>query len=278
MAINIDKINAALDRLDPEKKQSAAGAGSEHMVKLPEGTSTIRLVPYKFDLEMPFREFHFHYGIGGKTFLCPNRMRQEPCEICEVATKMWRQFESTQDETYKDAFKKLVSTSRVYIPIVVRGEEDKGIRWWAVNPRTIYKDVLTIIKNAAKQNIDLTDPTEGRDLDVVVQKGFNDYLIPKSIQVAFAPSKLADTKKATDNILESVVNIDELQTFRENSEQRVALNGFFAGGDTTAVENSVGSVKTFGKEPEESDLIDFGSSKDDVETSVSKKFDRVVNN
>lgn len=278
MAINLDKINAALDRLDPEKKTNN-NANNEDVVKLPEGETTIRLVPYKHDLEMPFREFHFHYGVAGKTFLCPQRMKQEPCEICEIATKMWRTYESSNDETFKDAFKKLVATLRVFVPIVVRGEEDKGVRWWGVNPRGTYKEILTAIKNAAKQGLDLLDPDTGRDLVVTVEKGWNDYLIPKSVQPAFADSKLAKTSKAAEALLDTVTNIDEKYTYRPESEMSAAISGFFASTDVDA-EAELGKTKNYsnGKGNDEDEMIDFdaGSGKS-VEDSVSDKFDKVVN-
>ena len=281
MAINLDKINAALDRLDPEKRTQSNNGGSDDVVKLPEGQTTIRLVPYKFDMEMPFREFHFHYGVGGKTFLCPKRMKQESCEICDVATKMWRTYESTQDETYKDAFKKLVSTLRVFIPIVVRGQEDKGIRWWGINPRTTYKDILTAIKNAAKQDIDILDPTSGHDLDVSVEKGFNDWLVPKSITPAFAKSPLAGSKKAIDELLDTATNIDEKNTFRSQEEMSAALSGFFAASDASSDDSKTGKVKNYsnGKSNDvaEEDLIDFDGKGGSVEESVSDKFEKVVN-
>jgi hypothetical protein len=281
MAINLDKINAALDRLDPEKK-SQSNNNNDDTVKLPEGQTTIRLVPYKHDLEMPFREFHFHYSVAGKTFLCPNRMKQEPCEICELATGMWRKYESSQDETYKDAFKKLVATLRVFIPIVVRGEEDKGVRWWGVNPRSTYKEILTAIKNAAQQGIDILDPESGRDLVITVEKGWNDYLIPKSVQPAFADSKLAKTKKAIEDLLETVSNIDEKYTYRTTEEMSAALSGFFATSDVkegTETGTQKNYSKNGSKELDEEDLIDFGGKNESsVEESVSDKFDKVVNN
>jgi hypothetical protein len=279
MAINLDKINAALDRLDPDKKnQSGGNSNNNDIVKLPEGDTTIRLVPYKYDAEMPFREFHFHYGVAGKTFLCPSRMKQEPCEICELASKMWNTFESTQDETYKDAFKKLVATLRVFIPIVVRGEEDKGARWWGVNPRGTYKEILTAIKNAAQQGIDILDPDKGRDLVVNVEKGFNDYLIPKSVQPAFADSKLAKTKKAADELLDTITNIDEKYTYRSPEEMSAALSGFFATSDVNEG-TETGTTKNYsnGKaNDEEEDLIDFDKKETSVEDDVSARFDKVV--
>ena len=55
MAINLDKINAALDKLDPTKSNNGNG-NQDAIIKLDEGEHNIRIAPYKHDLEMPFQE------------------------------------------------------------------------------------------------------------------------------------------------------------------------------------------------------------------------------
>ncbi len=54
MAINLDKINQALDKLDPTK--SNGGGNQDAIIKLDEGEHNIRIAPYKHDPEMPFQE------------------------------------------------------------------------------------------------------------------------------------------------------------------------------------------------------------------------------
>jgi len=125
MPINLSKINGALDRLNPESRSQNNNNTNTAVVKLEEGKSNIRIVPYVHDMEMPFQELHFHYGVGGKSFLCPKRMKNDDCPVCDMATEAWNDFTNTSDESSKEVFKKLVSTLRVFIPIVVRGEEDQ---------------------------------------------------------------------------------------------------------------------------------------------------------
>ena len=99
MGINLDKIQGALDRFDPEKRKAAGS--SDNVIKLEEGENTIRIVPYKYDEEMPFREFHFHYRIDGKTFVCPEKHGDEKCPVCEFVKKAWSEFNRTEDEDWK---------------------------------------------------------------------------------------------------------------------------------------------------------------------------------
>ena len=146
MAINLDKINDAIDRLDPNKN---TGANNQSILKLEEGEHQLRIAPYKHDLEMPFQELWFHFGVAGRTFLCPTKMKGDPPDpICEFASKCWDQFTKTNDDSFKEMFKNMAAKLRVYVPVVKRGEEDKGIRWWSISPRTTYKDVLNHVRSA----------------------------------------------------------------------------------------------------------------------------------
>ena len=105
MAINLDKINAALDKLDPTK--SNGGGNQDAIIKLDEGEHNIRIAPYKHDPEMPFQEMWFHFGIAGRTFLCPTKMKGESDPICDFATKCWDQFKATNDDSFKEMFKNM---------------------------------------------------------------------------------------------------------------------------------------------------------------------------
>ena len=103
MAINLDKINAAIDKLDPTKNTNG-GNTQDDIIKLEEGEHNIRIAPYKHDLEMPFQEMWFHFGIAGRTFLCPTKMKGESDPICDFATKCWDQFKQPNDESFKEMF------------------------------------------------------------------------------------------------------------------------------------------------------------------------------
>ena len=148
MAISLDKINSALDRLDGK----GGGNGKQDIAKLEEGEHQIRIAPYKEDMEMPFQEIWQHFRIGGKTFLCPQKMKGEPDPICEFANTCWQEFTRTNDESYKEMFKTMAPTLRVYLPILIRGEEDKGLRWWSISPRTTYKEILNHVPSSKRRH------------------------------------------------------------------------------------------------------------------------------
>jgi hypothetical protein len=269
MPINLSKINGALDRLNPETRSQSNNNTNTSIVKLEEGKSNIRIVPYIHDMEMPFQELHFHYGVGGKTFLCPKRMKGEDCPICDMATEAWSDFTNTGDESSKEVFKKLVATLRVFIPIVVRGEEDQGVRWWAVSPRTTYKEILNKVKDALSEGIDITDTSEGLDLIVRVEKGYNGWLIPESVDMSLRPSKLIDGN--VDELLNTVTKIDELYTYRPISDMKEALSSFVNGSQEE--DNSTGFTKTYSNDESKND-IDFDTKSSGK--SVMEKFDQAL--
>ena len=221
MAINLDKINDAIDRLDPNKN---TGANNQSILKLEEGEHQLRIAPYTHDLEMPFQELWFHFGVAGRTFLCPTKMKGDPPDpICEFASKCWDQFTKTNDDSFKEMFKNMAAKLRVYVPVVKRGEEDKGIRWWSISPRTTYKDVLNHVRSALRQNVDITDENEGLDLVVTMAHGFNSWLVPENIITALKPSPLA-AKKDIPTIIDSVTPVNELFQFAPVDEMKLALD------------------------------------------------------
>ena len=51
---------------------------------------------------------------------------------------------------------------RTFVPVVVRGEEGEGVRFWGFG-KTVYQEILGYI---GPDYGDITDPTSGRDLTI----------------------------------------------------------------------------------------------------------------
>ena len=266
MAINLDKINDALNKLDPTK---STNGGGDDIIKLEEGEHNIRIAPYKHDLEMPFQEMWFHFGIAGRTFLCPTKMKGESDPICDFATKCWDQFKQTNDESFKEMFKNMAAKNRAYIPIVKRGEEEKGIRWWSISPRTTYKDILDLVKSAYRQGVDITDENEGLDLVVNMEHGFNNWLVPGNIITALKPSPLAP-KKDIPSIIDSVKPIDELFQFSPIEEMKVSLDRH-VNPNADDSDSSAGTSFNFGANSKE-----VKAEEDVVSEKIGSAFDKLL--
>lgn len=151
MALDMSKIK---DRLEALK---STGNKSTSLWK-PAGKSVIRIVPYKFNPENPFIELLFHYGVSGKTYLSPASFNR-PDPIVEFSNKLKK---SGDKESWREG-RKLEPKLRTYVPVLVRGEEDQGVKFWGMG-KTVYQEILAII--ADPDYGDITDLKTGRDISV----------------------------------------------------------------------------------------------------------------
>jgi len=122
------------------------------------GKHSVRIVPSAYNKANPFKELFFHYGIGNRTMIALNNFGEKD-PIVEFAEGLRK----TSDKENWAMAKKLSPKMRVFAPVVVRGEEDKGVRLWEFG-KQIYMELLAI---AEDEDVgDYTDPVEGRDLTI----------------------------------------------------------------------------------------------------------------
>ena len=120
------------------------------------GKQTVRVVPSKYNSTIPFSEIFFHYGIDKPVMVSPiNWGEKDP--IVEFAA----QLKKTNDKENWRLAKKIEPKARYFAPVIVRGEEDKGVRLWQFG-KEIYE---TFLQMAVDEEIgDYTDVMEGRDI------------------------------------------------------------------------------------------------------------------
>ena len=122
------------------------------------GKTQIRIVPYKFNKDNPFIELYFHYDLGGKNYLSPISFgRPDPIE--EFSTKL----KNTGNKEDYQLGKKLEAKLRTFVPVIVRGEENEGVKFWGFG-KTVYQELLGFISDPDYG--DISDPTNGRDVVV----------------------------------------------------------------------------------------------------------------
>ena len=127
------------------------------------GKHQIRIVPSMFNPEMPFSELYFHYGIGKYPMIAlTNFGEQDP--VVDFVNELRK----TSDRDNWSLSGKLAPKMRVHAPVVVRGEEDKGVRLWGFG-KQVYN---TLLQLAADEDIgDFTDIINGFDIVVEVVQG-----------------------------------------------------------------------------------------------------------
>ena len=152
MGINFDQIKSKLSSLTNKN------AKTKSLWKPVQGKQVVRLVPYKHNPEFPFIELFFHYDLNGQTFLSPSTFGR-PDPVLEYANKLKK---SGDEELWKKG-RDLSPKKRTYAPVIVRGQEKEGVRFWGFG-KQVYEDILAILDDGDFG--DITDPVSGYDLTV----------------------------------------------------------------------------------------------------------------
>jgi hypothetical protein len=159
MALNIKKLT---DRLQAFKDGEKASEFAKYLWKPKEGSQTIRIVPYMVNPENPFIELKFYYKIGGNNYLAPCTFGK-PDPIMDAIDALRAGGSNEEKETAA----KLAPVTRTYVPVIVRGEEELGVRYWGFGIQ-VYKQLLKLMTNAKYG--DITSYTDGRDIEVEFHK------------------------------------------------------------------------------------------------------------
>lgn len=193
---------------------------SDSIFKPANGKSQVRIVPYKFNKDIPFIELYFHYNINNKTYLSPMSFGR-PDPIVEFAEKLKR----TGDTDDWKAGKKMEPKLRTFVPVIVRGKESEGVKFWGFG-KTVYQDILGYI--ADPDYGDITDPNTGRDivLEVMSAEESNASYPTTTIRVKPATSKLAETPEQIQSLLEGQKEITELYSELSYAELKSVLENW----------------------------------------------------
>jgi hypothetical protein len=157
--MDLNALKAKLDTLQSKPQQGGKIDYSTIFWKPTIGKQQIRIVPSAYDASNPFTELKFYYGITNKVMISPSNFGDKD-PIALFAGKL-REGEYNK-ENYVLA-KKLDAKNRIFVPVVVRGEEDKGTRLWQFG-KQVYEELLAL---AVDDEIgDYTDIVGGRDLTI----------------------------------------------------------------------------------------------------------------
>jgi len=152
MALNLSLIKNRLNSL------SNASQKTNYTWKPNPGKQVLRIVPYKFQPDNPFIELKFHYGINNKTYLSPDSFNR-PDPIVEFSNRM----KKTGNKEDWQVGRKMEPKMRTYVPVLVRGEEDQGVKFWGFG-KNVYQELMGIITD--EDYGDITDLVNGRDIVV----------------------------------------------------------------------------------------------------------------
>ena len=217
-------LNAIKNRLS--QLQTATNRTS-NLWKPQPGNQIVRIVPYKFNKDNPFIELYFHYDLGGKNYLSPISFgRPDPIE--EFAQKL----KGTGSKDDYRLGRKVEAKMRTYAPVVVRGEETQGVRFWGFG-KTVYQELLSII--ADPDYGDITDAVSGRDVAVVFKTAEETGKSFPSTSIRVKPNQTPITEDASllETLTENQKNITEIYQEQSYEDLTQALNDYLNGGSTT---------------------------------------------
>jgi hypothetical protein len=157
MSVNLEALKARLAAL-----QNPKGAKGDNQPKTlwraAVGKHSVRILPSLYDKSFPFKELFLYYGINNKTMLSPTCYGEKD-PIAEFTQKLRK---SSNKEDWQLA-RKLEPKMRVMVPVIVRGEEDKGVMLWEFG-KQVYMELLAIMED--EDVGDYTDPISGRDITI----------------------------------------------------------------------------------------------------------------
>jgi len=197
MALDISKLKNRLSSLSNTNQKS-------NLIWKPKpGKQVVRIVPYKYSPENPFIELKFHYNINNKTYLSPDSFGR-PDPIVEFANRL----KKTGSKEDWQMGRKMEPKMRTFAPVIVRGEELEGVKFWGFG-KQVYQELLSIISDPDFG--DITDLTSGRDIVVEFKTAEGGASFPETsirvkpnISVAIDPknTQLLEALKCQINILD----------------------------------------------------------------------------
>jgi hypothetical protein len=217
MAIDLAAIRNKLNQL------SGQNSKRNIMWRPEEGEeTTIRLLSFPDNDGQPFKERMFYYNIGNSPGLLSPYQFQKPDPVQELITKL-------RDEGSKESYelaKKLYPKMRCYAPVIVRGEEDKGVRIWAFG-KMIYQNILNFMLD--EDYGDITDPESGRDVRVNCFKSPGKMWATTEVRLRGKITPLNESQETTKKWMDNIPNIDDLFTLKSYEELEKIINNWLEG-------------------------------------------------
>lgn len=218
MSINFDALRKRLDNLSGNNKKSNASwkpkEGEEY---------TVRLLSFPNNEGQPFKELWFYYNIGNNPGLLAPYQFGKIDPIQDLINKL-------RDEGTKESYelaKKLYPKMRCYAPVVVRGEEEKGVQIWAFG-KQVYQSLLGIMLD--EDYGDITDPESGRDVKVKCFKPPGKKYSETEVMPRGKSSSLTTNMATAKQWLNNIPDVGAMFELKSSDELTKIVNDWINGG------------------------------------------------
>ena len=268
--MNLDLIKSKLEALQPQSKKKEyekVDYSKVYWKPKSEGKYQIRIVPSKFNPDWPFQEVQLHYGFSKfPLYALSNWGEKDP--IVEFAKELRKTNESKNWKLAKQIDPKM----RYFAQVLVRGEEDMGVRLWEFG-KNIYQQFLNIAED--EDYGDYTNIANGFDFTVNVEKGDmngREVLKIASVSPKRKESQLSEDANLVKEWLENQNNVLDLQkNFKKDFESLKQILQSFLNPEEAEDEIISETASDFDTDLKEEPKSNYSlSTKKDTKTSVDK--------
>lgn len=227
--MNLDKIKAKLANIEAKNNSK-----SKTIWKPSPGKQEVRIVPYKGDKDYPFLELYFHYDFGGRTIISPISFgNPDPIQ------KLSDQLRSTGDKEDWNLSRKIAPKLRIYVPILVRGKEEEGVKYWGFGNQ-IYEELLKYIDDPDYG--DISDLKNGTDIVVEYTAAAGPGSFPKTAIRMRKNTSVVSTDKAVIKLLDEMPLTSEMWPEPTYAELEKLLQAFIENSDAEEEEEPAGEI------------------------------------
>ncbi len=208
---------SVLDAIAKQYEKNKTGNGSNtsyeqdfskyFAVRLEEGVNngeqTIRIMPPKTGThpvnkegDTPFDEGHWHsVKVGGKwrKIYCRKHNDGEHCPLCEVSNDLFKSWKETGNKADKELAQQYSAKKYYMARVIDRSKEGDGVKFWRFTHNYKGEGILDKIIPLFTKKGDITDPREGRDINIILGRDNKGYTKVTSI-MSEDPSILTDPK------------------------------------------------------------------------------------
>ena len=213
MAFNAESIRKKLNDLSGKNNKKNL------MWRPEEGkTYTVRFLPLdKSPDGSGLRDLWFYYGVGNNPGILSPHQFGKPDPFQELINKL-------RSDDNKDGYelaKKLYPKMRAFAAVIIRGEEEKGVRIWSFG-KTVYQEILNYMLDADYG--DIMDPKRGYDIKVSCEKLAGKQFADTSIRPRPNPTPLHEDPAKVKEFLSSVPDLDDVYSLKSYDELTKMLN------------------------------------------------------
>lgn len=192
--MDLSKVKAKLKSLEKSNKKS------DYLWKPELGSNLVRFVPAKYNPEYPFLEMFFYYDLEKYPVISPISFGL-PDPIVEMAEKL----KSTGDTEDWILGKNLEPKLRTYAPVLVRGKEKEGVKYYGFG-KTVFEELLKLIDDPDYG--DITDPKQGTDITIEYTKNEGDNFPTTTLRPKRNISPMTDDPEVLESVKEMVLPED----------------------------------------------------------------------